>query len=543
MLGVATPDREPGRSSPRAVEALAAADVVACEDTRRTGRLLEHARRPGAAPAGGQRPHRAGARCGSCSRAARRGEAWRWSPTPERRASRTRASGWWRGGERRPRRRGRARPVGSRRRAGRKRPGDGPLLPRASLPPQGSGRTERLAALAVEPPHDGPVRGAPPAGPPSPTSPAPWAPPAGGPRPRGSQAPRREHCAAIARAVEWAEGGEPRRVRDRVRGGARTRACGDDAVVAALRAGLAAAPPSDGAAAAVAATLGVPKRRAYALSWWSCRRDRRRHRADGCRPDPWRGSPSATGRPQNRMVPAGLTSVRSPEQAAGREAANGRPRARGGRRRPTRRRRSREVYDARTLAALDTGVEPAWEGRRATVDRPPPASVARSPAAVLAGLMLGMREVFDPEATQGRLRARPDPGLQPVDGVTLHFVPGDPEATVRSSVDRRAPPDRRQAHSTSLDTPVDCRGSVAVRPSPPDPPRVAGGQAGMRVRSMVGGPRRRRARRRRAGGWRPGPMPRPRVPGAPAWRGGDLATSTDLAVEARRRRRPSAPPG
>ena len=40
---VATPIGNLGDLSPRAVEALAAADVVACEDPRRTGRLLQHA--------------------------------------------------------------------------------------------------------------------------------------------------------------------------------------------------------------------------------------------------------------------------------------------------------------------------------------------------------------------------------------------------------------------------------------------------------------------------------------------------------------------
>ena len=40
---VGTPIGNLGDLSPRAVEALAAADVVACEDTRRTGRLLAHA--------------------------------------------------------------------------------------------------------------------------------------------------------------------------------------------------------------------------------------------------------------------------------------------------------------------------------------------------------------------------------------------------------------------------------------------------------------------------------------------------------------------
>lgn len=92
-----------------------------------------------------------------------------------------------------------------------------------------------------------------------------------------------------------------------------------------------------------------------------------------------------------------------------------------------------DVYDEATLAALDAGVEPEREDP-AAVDEAPVAARWRGSlagGAVLAGIALGLREVFDPEPDGGAMiEVLPDPGLQAVDGVTLYFVPGDPQGTV-----------------------------------------------------------------------------------------------------------------
>ena len=138
-----------GDLSARAVATLAEADVVACEDTRHTGRLLAAAgMRRQAAPLA-PRPQRGradgrGAR--PCSRWAR---SWRSSPTPERRSSRIPATGSS------PRRRPRA--------PGRPVPGPSALLAalvvsgldpsrwrfEGFLPRKGAEREERLARLAA----------------------------------------------------------------------------------------------------------------------------------------------------------------------------------------------------------------------------------------------------------------------------------------------------------------------------------------------------------------------------------------------------------
>ena len=93
-----------------------------------------------------------------------------------------------------------------------------------------------------------------------------------------------------------------------------------------------------------------------------------------------------------------------------------------------------EVYDEATLAALDAGVEPEREAPVAAEDdavEPARWRGSLAGGAVLAGIALGLKEVFDPEPDGGSMiEVVRDTGTEPVDGVTLYFVPDDPQATV-----------------------------------------------------------------------------------------------------------------
>ena len=93
LVLVATPIGNLDDLSPRAVASLAEADVVVCEDSRRTGRLLERA------GIGRRRllianEHTEAAAAAEVRRLLDGERRSPWSPTPVRRASRIPASGW-----------------------------------------------------------------------------------------------------------------------------------------------------------------------------------------------------------------------------------------------------------------------------------------------------------------------------------------------------------------------------------------------------------------------------------------------------------------
>ena len=138
------------------------------------------------------------------------------------------------------------------------------------LPRKGSGRAERLAAVAAEPPHGGALRGAPPAGPHAGRPGRRVRPrPPGGRRPRADQAARGGVAGHAGRGgrLGACERAPPGRDRAGARGRARRRSRRTTAhCVAAVRDELAAGATARDAARAVAARLDVPRRRAYDLA-------------------------------------------------------------------------------------------------------------------------------------------------------------------------------------------------------------------------------------------------------------------------------------
>ena len=268
LVLVATPIGNLGDLSPRAVEALAAADVVACEDTRRTGRLLEHAgvRAPRllvvndhtepaqvrtvldlldegrrvavVSDAGMPGISDPGERL--VAAAAGAGHVVEVIPGPSAAIAALVASGL----------------------------ATGRFCFEGFLPRKGSGRSERLAALAIEPRtmvlYEAPHRLA--------RTLADLA-AALGPSRRVTLARELTKLheelwrGPLGAAVEWAEAEPPRGEFVLVVAGApEAPPADDDAVVEALRAELDAGVSKRDAAATVAAALGVPKRRAYQLA-------------------------------------------------------------------------------------------------------------------------------------------------------------------------------------------------------------------------------------------------------------------------------------
>jgi 16S rRNA (cytidine1402-2'-O)-methyltransferase len=268
LVLVGTPIGNLGDLAPRAVEALSSADAICCEDTRRTGRLLAHAgieRRPLIVVNDHTENREVGRVLGRLARgervavvtdagmpgisdpgerlvraAVRDGHTIEVVPGPSAAVTALVASGL---------------PAGR-------------FAFEGFLPRRGSGRTERLAALAAEPRtlvlYEAPHRVA-----------RTLADLAGACGPHRRVAVARELTklyeevwrGTLAEAAAWAADREPPGEIVLVVEGAPEAPPPDDAaLMQALRARLAAGQSPRDAAAEVAATFGVPKRRAYSLA-------------------------------------------------------------------------------------------------------------------------------------------------------------------------------------------------------------------------------------------------------------------------------------
>ncbi len=269
LVLVGTPIGNLGDLSPRAIEALAVADAICCEDTRRTGRLLQHAGVERKSPlilvnehtearevdgvlarlAGGERvavvsdagmPGISDPGEGLVRAAVDAGHVVEVVPGPSAALAALVASGL---------------PTGR-------------FVFEGFLPRKGSGRTERLAAVAAEPRtvvvYEAPHR--------LPRTLADLASICGDGRPVAvarelTKLHEEVWRGTLEEAAAWAAERPPRGEIVLVLDGApEAPPPGDDVLVEALSAALAAGSSARDAARAVAARLGVPRRHAYALA-------------------------------------------------------------------------------------------------------------------------------------------------------------------------------------------------------------------------------------------------------------------------------------
>jgi hypothetical protein len=95
-----------------------------------------------------------------------------------------------------------------------------------------------------------------------------------------------------------------------------------------------------------------------------------------------------------------------------------------------------DLYDERTLRRLARATTPPAASAEsahgaplalAPSDRPRP----RLATGVLLGALLGLQDVLEGhDRREPVIEVAPDPGAEPVRGVSLFFVPGQPQATV-----------------------------------------------------------------------------------------------------------------